>query len=151
MARAHPPTGLPPRTTSRGASRSSGEHLGILFQIRDDELGLFGSPELTGKGLGSDLREGKKTLFRSRLLAAAPSGDLPRLQRLFAGGMDAGPEDIDFIRSRAEELGVLRSIGEMSRVAEGRARTIVGEMGGLRSETREVLEGLVEYVSAREK
>jgi hypothetical protein len=39
----------------------------------------------------------------------------------------------------------------MSRVAEGRARTIVGEMGGLRSETREVLEGLVEYVSAREK
>jgi len=128
-----------------------GEHLGILFQIRDDELGLFGNPDQTGKALGSDLREGKKTLFRARILAAAPGADLPRIQRLFAGGVDATPEDIAHIRQLAERLGVMRSIGEISRRAEERARAIVGGLGGLPPGTAAVLEGLVAYVTAREK
>ena len=128
-----------------------GEHLGILFQIRDDELGLFGNPDQTGKALGSDIREGKKTLFRARLLAVAPDEDLPRLQKLFAGGVDALPQDIEYIRQLAEKLGVMRSIAEMSRRAEERARSIVGGLGGLRPKTAGVLEGLIGYVTAREK
>jgi geranylgeranyl diphosphate synthase type I len=129
-----------------------GEHLGILFQIRDDELGLFGSPDLTGKALGSDLREGKKTLFRARLLVAAPREEQPRLLSLFGGTVPARPEDIAYIRRLAEELGVMRSIGELSRGAEDRARAIVGEMRGMVGpEAAEVLEGLVGYVTRRNR
>ncbi|BCJ51103.1 geranylgeranyl pyrophosphate synthase [Actinoplanes sp. NBRC 14428] len=41
--------------------------LGEAFQLRDDVLGVFGDPEVTGKPAGDDLREGKRTY----LIAAA--------------------------------------------------------------------------------
>ena len=128
-----------------------GESLGILFQIRDDELGLFGVPESIGKAPGSDLREGKKTLFRSRLLAAAPASERKRLRVLFGGGAEPRAEDIAYIRSLSEKLGVARSIAEMSRRAEGDALAIVGALPSLAPEARSVFEGLVEYVTRRER
>jgi geranylgeranyl diphosphate synthase type I len=128
-----------------------GERLGILFQLRDDDLGLFGSEAETGKGVGSDLREGKKTLFRSRLLAAAPPSEQPRLRALFGGGADAGSADIAYIARLAEELGVARSIAEMTRRAEEEARSILRALPGLSTGTAAIFEGLVEYVTRRER
>lgn len=42
--------------------RAFAEPLGVAYQIRDDLLGVFGSPAQTGKPLGGDLREGKRTV-----------------------------------------------------------------------------------------
>lgn len=36
---------------------------GLAFQLRDDELGVFGDPDITGKPSGDDLREGKRTVL----------------------------------------------------------------------------------------
>lgn len=38
-----------------------GEPLGEAFQLRDDDLGIFGDPARTGKPAGDDLLEGKRT------------------------------------------------------------------------------------------
>jgi geranylgeranyl diphosphate synthase type I len=37
--------------------------LGMAFQLRDDILGVFGDPAVTGKPAGDDLREGKRTVL----------------------------------------------------------------------------------------
>jgi geranylgeranyl diphosphate synthase type I len=37
--------------------------LGMAFQLRDDVLGVFGDPAITGKPAGDDLREGKRTVM----------------------------------------------------------------------------------------
>ncbi|MCY4022973.1 MAG: polyprenyl synthetase family protein [Anaerolineaceae bacterium] len=55
--------------TLAGASADRVEHyasfglnLGMAFQIRDDYLGLWGDPRLTGKSSATDIRSRKKTL-----------------------------------------------------------------------------------------
>lgn len=40
-----------------------GRSLGILFQMQDDLLGVFGDTDETGKSTSGDLREGKQTLL----------------------------------------------------------------------------------------
>ncbi len=50
-----------------------GDAVGLAFQIRDDVLGLFGEPDVTGKSRLDDLREGKRTLLVVRALHLAPA------------------------------------------------------------------------------
>lgn len=40
-----------------------GEKIGLIFQIQDDYLGIFGDEKITGKPILSDVKEGKKTIF----------------------------------------------------------------------------------------
>jgi len=64
--------------------------LGIAFQLRDDLLGVFGDPALTGKPAGDDLREGKRTVLVATALqsATAAQADLVR-RRLGDPDLDA--------------------------------------------------------------
>jgi geranylgeranyl diphosphate synthase type I len=48
--------------------------LGEAFQLRDDVLGVFGDPQVTGKPAGDDLREGKRTFLVAATLEAVDAG-----------------------------------------------------------------------------
>jgi geranylgeranyl diphosphate synthase type I len=48
-----------------------GEPVGIAFQLRDDELGLFSSEEKLGKPIGGDIKEGKNTVLHIKAVENA--------------------------------------------------------------------------------
>lgn len=52
-----------------------GTDLGVAFQLRDDVLGVFGDPAVTGKPSGDDLRSGKRTVLVAEALALADQSD----------------------------------------------------------------------------
>jgi geranylgeranyl diphosphate synthase type I len=60
-----------------------GENLGLIFQIKDDELGLFGNEKTTGKPVGSDIKENKKTLYFWYLSKMATEEEKKEIASLF--------------------------------------------------------------------
>jgi geranylgeranyl diphosphate synthase, type I len=66
-----------------------GSPLGRAFQFRDDLLGVFGDPKVTGKPAGDDLREGKRTVLVAHAYAhAGDPGQKLLLQRLGDPALD---------------------------------------------------------------
>ena len=64
--------------------RSYGADVGVAFQLRDDLLGVYGDPAVTGKPAGDDLLEGKRTLLLATARAALQTEPGP------AGGTGCG-------------------------------------------------------------
>ncbi|MGA9678207.1 MAG: bifunctional (2E,6E)-farnesyl/geranyl diphosphate synthase [Mycobacterium sp.] len=52
-----------------------GNDLGVAFQLRDDVLGVFGNPAVTGKPSGDDLRSGKRTVLLAEAMDLAAKSD----------------------------------------------------------------------------
>lgn len=64
------------------ALRAFGLPLGVAFQLRDDLLGVFGDPAVTGKPAGDDLREGKRTVIIALARTALPAGAVRLIDEL---------------------------------------------------------------------
>ncbi|MCL4419211.1 polyprenyl synthetase family protein [Patescibacteria group bacterium] len=75
-----------------------GEPLGILFQIKDDELSINGNTKETGKSIGSDIIENKKTLIRHILFTTADEITKKRLHSFF-GSSSLSSQDLQFIKT----------------------------------------------------
>ena len=71
--------------------RRYGVAIGTAFQLRDDLLGVFGDPAVTGKPAGGDLTEGKRTVLVARARTRL-AGNAALLADLDAGlgSADAG-------------------------------------------------------------
>ncbi len=105
--------GAAPATVA--ALRAYGTDIGVAFQLRDDLLGVFGDPAVTGKPAGDDLAEGKRTLLLALARAALTArpddlaeldagvgradADVARLSELIAGtgAVDAVEHRIDLL------------------------------------------------------
>ncbi len=71
--------GAPP--VIMAAYSAYGLPLGEAFQLRDDVLGVFGDPAVTGKPAGDDLREGKCTYLVAAAFEAADEASRAVLRR----------------------------------------------------------------------
>jgi len=70
-------------TKARAIAESIGVSLGLAFQLADDLLDVVGSSASTGKPVGGDIREGKRTVLLADALSAASERDRDELIRMF--------------------------------------------------------------------
>lgn len=91
------------------ALRAFGLPLGVAFQLRDDVLGIFGDPELTGKPAGDDLREGKRTAIIAIARQKLPASANSILDELL-GDPDLSTEQVNMIRSTLQDSGAVDQI-----------------------------------------
>lgn len=99
------------------AFRGYGRDIGIAFQLRDDELGVFGDPSVTGKPAGDDLREGKRTVLLGLALERADAADpaaAAELRRLVGNTDD--PADIARMATIIDDSGARDALE--TRIAE---------------------------------
>ena len=92
------------------AYRRFGADVGVAFQLRDDLLGVFGDPEITGKPAGDDLREGKRTVLLALALERAEQrGDTAARDAIAAavGDPDLDADGVDRIRGLLSDLGAV--------------------------------------------
>jgi geranylgeranyl diphosphate synthase type I len=95
--------------TTIAALRRYGTDLGIAFQLRDDLLGVFGDPAVTGKPAGDDLREGKLTLLVA-LSRAHPDRRTAAVVERAVGDPDLDPAGVDAAREALVALGVVDDV-----------------------------------------
>ncbi len=85
-----------------------GTDLGVAFQLRDDVLGVFGDPAVTGKPSGDDLRSGKRTVLLAEAVELADKSD-PLAANLLRRSIGAPLTDaqVDELRDVIESVGAL--------------------------------------------
>lgn len=132
-----------------GKLEKCGINFGLLFQLKDDELGLYGSEEELGKPVGSDIRECKKTLHSLYLHKVADPNDRKRYAEI-SQSEDLSPELVEEVRNMLKKYGVEAIIHERMLSLRGE---IEREIQGLniQQEHQDILYQLLEYSQNRSK
>lgn len=125
-----------------------GTPLGLAFQIQDDILGLFGAEEKMGKPVGSDVREGKKTLLILHALEKC-TNDEKELILNALGNEHITLEEIDTVRDIVRKTGSLEY--SKNRVAELTEKAVQAiEASEFRAESKEFLINIAGFIGGRE-
>lgn len=97
----------PPSTISQ--LQNIGEQIGLIFQLKDDELGMFGTTEQIGKPIGSDIREGKKTLYYYYLMHESTEEERGKASQIF-GNKQITEKEIDYIKNIVKKYDIQSKI-----------------------------------------
>ncbi|HSV72715.1 MAG TPA: polyprenyl synthetase family protein [Chthonomonadales bacterium] len=125
-----------------------GLHLGTAFQVTDDLLDYTGDPALTGKPLGSDLREGRVTL-PFLIAAASATASERRLLEQALGQASLPPEDFGPVVAVMERTGALVAARcAAQRLADAAAASLLSLPP---SEARESAWALASYAARRQR
>jgi geranylgeranyl diphosphate synthase type I len=110
----------------RAALGRYGGLVGEAFQLRDDLLGVFGRPSVTGKPNGGDLRDHKATSVIVLASELAGPGQRAELERLHARAHLSEPE-LARLRELIADTG---AVGRIERMIDSRVAAACGSLSG---------------------
>ncbi|MYM20923.1 polyprenyl synthetase family protein [Brevibacterium sp. 5221] len=104
--------------------------LGRAFQLRDDELGVFGDPEATGKPAGDDLLQGKRTVLVGMALTRLDAEDAAWLTA-HLGDPGIGAADLGRMRELLRASGAVDEHEALISAEEDAAAAALSRLGEL--------------------
>jgi geranylgeranyl diphosphate synthase, type I len=119
--------GAPPELVA--CYRRFGADIGVAFQLRDDLLGVFGDPAVTGKPAGDDLREGKRTLLLALAVERAAARGATAASAVIeqaVGDPELSAETLDRVRALLVELGAVQAVEQRIAALTGAALDALG-------------------------
>jgi geranylgeranyl diphosphate synthase type I len=129
------------------AMEKLGEYMGLLFQLKDDEIGIYSDEKTIGKPISSDLRENKKTFIRTLLETKINDVERTRLES-FIGNPDIHTQDVAFYRSLLEKYHIKRYTEEMVESYSKQANLIIDAFD-INEKNKILLRELILYVVTR--
>lgn len=129
------------------ALREFGLPLGIAFQLRDDLLGVFGDPSVTGKPAGDDLREGKRTVLVTLVRQKLPASAARVFDELL-GDRTLDAEQIAMLQTAVRDSGAVEHVERAITHNLAQARAALADAPLARS-AREELTALADAVTTR--
>ncbi len=120
--------------------------LGEAFQLRDDLLGVFGDPEVTGKPAGDDLTEGKRTVLIALALDGLGAADRAHLDGSL--GRPLADAEVVELRRIINASGAHEQVEDMISSLTEHALDAL-ETADIRDEARDVLRGLAAAATQR--
>ena len=127
--------------------RNIGVPLGIAFQLRDDLLGVFGDPAVTGKPAGDDLREGKRTVLIALAQKQLSKEQASRFDELL-GNPNLTPEQIVSLQTSLVDCGAVEQLEVIITEQVHQAKSVINSYDFV-PEIKEALNHLAEKVSQR--
>ncbi|WP_341769753.1 polyprenyl synthetase family protein [Agromyces protaetiae] len=116
--------------------REYGLPLGVAYQLRDDLLGVFGDPQVTGKPAGDDLREGKRTMLIAIARERLSAGQRQLLDELLGDPM-LEPTQIGMLQRTIEGCGAVDEVERLIADQVARAQGALADApidGGAKAE-----------------
>lgn len=120
--------------------------VGTAFQLRDDLLSVIGDQDDTGKPIGGDIVEGKRTVLLARTECATDAAGRALLESVI-GRSDATPAQIRQTHQLMVSSGAVSSVAEEVRARATRAREILDGATGIGEPGRAGLAALAEQAT----
>ncbi|HET8657942.1 MAG TPA: polyprenyl synthetase family protein [Micromonosporaceae bacterium] len=109
---------------------SDDENIDAALRSRDDLLGVFGDPTVTGKPSGDDLREGKRTVLLATALKRADERDPDAVGFLRAKiGTDLSDDEVARIRAILVDVGAVEHIERQITLRADQAMAVLEASG----------------------
>jgi geranylgeranyl diphosphate synthase, type I len=123
------------------------ESLGMIFQLQDDWLDIFGLKDTIGKEVGTDIKDNKKTFYRYLLFQESTPKEKNILKNIF-GNTEINFHDYDIIFEISKKNGIVGKYKKflLSYVKEAKKALEVLPYSNLH---KQVLSDLIEYSVTR--
>lgn len=125
-----------------------GDEIGLLYQWRDDYLGLVGDPSKTGKNTLSDVREGKKTLYYWHALHTK-AAQTQVIQSTF-GNAQATPQEVSQLVAVLKDSGVITQVEQETAAHQKTVMQMITQ-AKLPKKVQQIFKQVVELIVARDK